>query len=621
MTGQVLESDRHLTPMRDAPKSAVRGWRAGDLVIDLELRRVHLGGERIVLQETPLRLLCLLLEQGGRPVSRRDMHHVLWPRYDWESFERNLNTAVRKLRRAIGDDAREPRLIETLRASGYRWIGPAPRELTVAPSIEIPARLAGDRRQAARPDVIDRRKHPAVIGGLLAGALAALLLVTLWPARSMQPWLVVDAADAVSGTIGASADARSISALLHDAIEGDAPGKGDAVHVTLSIRGGAVTTANVAGAGGAEKIAIADAPFGRERLLAALAERLPAAALKPSGAVLTEAALRAYSEAGTLLVGAAGAEPVERAVGLLESTLSAAPSHSGALRAYARAQRMLAFLARDPTGARDRRLAARAALRRAVVADPQSAAVAADVAHHLFWAEWNAAQAADWYALARREAPQDADILHDYAWFALADERVGDAMAAMNAALAIAPLSVPLHSDLGWFQFRTGHYDDALRQCRIALEMSAKNASAQVCEERALAELGRFGEAWQALRRHMPEWFDAASARDLAALGAEAAYRGAMHLAAQKTRERIGAGFDSAALAAIAGDRAAAEADLAVASALGDPGLHMAPVTPELVHLLGESEARRLARGDPAGGSRPPPRTDGWSRGGGIAYD
>ena len=39
--------------------------------------------------------------------------------------------------------------------------------------------------------------------------------------------------------------------------------------------------------------------------------------------------------------------------------------------------------------------------------------VAADVAHHLFWGEWNAAQAAQWYALARREAPQDAEILRD----------------------------------------------------------------------------------------------------------------------------------------------------------------------------------------------------------------
>jgi Tfp pilus assembly protein PilF len=307
---------------------------------------------------------------------------------------------------------------------------------------------------------------------------------------------------------------------------------------------------------------------------------------------------RAFADAGTQLAGAANVETIERALKLLESTLSAAPGHSGALRAYARAQRMLALLERDPASASDRRLLARDALRRAVVADPRSAAVAADVAHHLFWGEWNAAQAAQWYALARREAPQDAEILRDFAWFALADDRIGDAMAAMNAALAIAPMSVPLHSDLGWFYFRTGRYDDALRQCRIALEISVRDASAQTCEERALSEMGQSAQAWQALRRHAPEWLDAESARALDALDPAQAYRAAMHLAAQKTRGRIGAGFDSASLEAIAGERTAVDADLAAATALGDPGLHLARVTPELVHLLGDSEVRRLAGDD-----------------------
>jgi Tfp pilus assembly protein PilF len=259
---------------------------------------------------------------------------------------------------------------------------------------------------------------------------------------------------------------------------------------------------------------------------------------------------------------------------------------------------MLVLFGRDPAAARDRRLLARDALRRAVVADPSSAAVAADVAHHLFWGEWNSAQAAQWYALARREAPQDAEILRDFAWFALADDRINDAMAAMNAALAIAPMNVPLHSDLGWFYFRTGRYDDALRQCRIALEMSARDASAQTCEERALSEMGQSAQAWAALRRHAPDWLDADSARAFDALDPAQAYRAAMHLAAQQLRGRIGAGFDSAALEAIAGERAAVDADLAAATALGDPGLHLARVSPELVHLLGDSEVRRLAGDD-----------------------
>ena len=139
MTEPVLDSDLHLNYASDLAGSAeipLRGWRAGDLVIDLELRRLYRDGRRVALQETPLRLLCLLLERGGRPVARRELHEALWPRYEWDSFERNVNTAVRKLRQAIGDDAREPRLIETMRASGYRWIGQAPEALSAVPEFE-----------------------------------------------------------------------------------------------------------------------------------------------------------------------------------------------------------------------------------------------------------------------------------------------------------------------------------------------------------------------------------------------------------------------------------------------------------------------------------------------------
>ncbi|HSE11205.1 MAG TPA: hypothetical protein VLB69_01105, partial [Rudaea sp.] len=75
MTEQVLDSDLHLNYAADTRSSGeipLRGWRAGDLTLDIELRRLYRDGKRIALQDTPLRLLCLLLEHGGRPVSRRE---------------------------------------------------------------------------------------------------------------------------------------------------------------------------------------------------------------------------------------------------------------------------------------------------------------------------------------------------------------------------------------------------------------------------------------------------------------------------------------------------------------------------------------------------------------------
>jgi tetratricopeptide (TPR) repeat protein len=598
MTGQVLDSDLYLNSPADRPKSVPRGWRAGALTLDLELRRLRRGDERIALQETPLRLLCLLLERRGRPVVRRELHHALWPRYDWDSFERNLNTAMRKLRRAIGDDAREPRLIETLRSSGYRWIGAEPEPLLDVPD----QRAARDRpcgevavsAGAARPGL----RRMAWGGAIAAGAL--LVAVALWPARAERPWLVVESADAVGGTIGRSSRAHALEELLRNVVAGAAARNvGDPVRVALTIRNGGPVSAEVDGRGPARRVALGDTAFGDELLLAEVAERLPAALVGRGADDLAVPAQRAYADAGTLLVGAADRDTVERALELLESVLSTAPAHTGALRMYARAQRVMAVLGRDPAAATERRRVAHDALRRAVIADPRSAAVALDVARQLFWGEWNDAQAAEWFALARRLAPQDVEVLHAYAWFALAGNRIGEAMQAMNAALAVAPLNLPLHTDLGWFYFRTGRYDDALRQCRIAMGMSPGDSSAEICEQRALAELGRPDEAWEALLRHRPDWLSADDAHRLAALDPAAAYRAAMHLAASSARQKQGAGFDSACLEAIAGEREAVDADLAAAVALRDPGLHLARATPELVRMLGESGVRRLAGDEP----------------------
>jgi len=600
MNEQVLDSDLHLNYAPDLPGSAklpVRGWRAGDLVVDLELRRLYRNGHRVVLQETPLRLLCLLLERKGRPVARRELHEALWPRYEWESFERNVNTAVRKLRQAIGDDAREPRLVETMRASGYRWIGSAPDALSTVPTFEAEANAATGGAATPAPAIASRSTwRRALVPGTIAAGLLALV-AAYFPSQP-RPLLTVDVDNAAADFAAAdTANVQALRKLLAGAIAANAVASDtdEPVHVALTLRDGEPANAEVSGRGGKEHIALGGSTFGPERLLVEVAARMPATAATRADTTLPAPAQRAFAEAGALILGATDTASVERVLALLQSVLSAAPNHAGALRTYARAQRLHAVLGRDPANARERRLLARDALRRAVHADPRSAGIAADVAGQLFWGEWNSKEAADWFALARRAAPQDADVLRSYAWFALADDRIDAALEAMNAALAAAPLSVDLHSDLGWFYFRTGRYDDALRQCRVALQMSPRDESAQTCEERALSELGHAELAWEALLRHAPEWLDAHSIQEFSKAGADRAYRMAMHLAAASTRARYGAGFESASLEAIAGDRSAVDTDLAAAVALGDPGLHMARVTPELARMLGVPAVRHLA--------------------------
>src|SRR5919108_1492381 len=90
--------------------------RAGEL-------RKH--GTRIRLQPKPMHLLCALIERPGEIVTRDELKARLWPDDTFVDFESGLNTAVNRLRLALGDSAEHPRYIETEARSGYRFIAPA----------------------------------------------------------------------------------------------------------------------------------------------------------------------------------------------------------------------------------------------------------------------------------------------------------------------------------------------------------------------------------------------------------------------------------------------------------------------------------------------------------------
>src|SRR5258707_15583033 len=90
-------------------------------VVSGELRR---QGLKIRLQDQPFRLLVLLLDRAGDVVTRDEVRETLWPADTYVDFDHSLNTAVRKLREALGDSAETPRYVETLARRGYRFVAP-----------------------------------------------------------------------------------------------------------------------------------------------------------------------------------------------------------------------------------------------------------------------------------------------------------------------------------------------------------------------------------------------------------------------------------------------------------------------------------------------------------------
>src|SRR5215468_8982520 len=91
---------------------------------DLRSRELRKKGVRIKLQEQPFHVLTVLLQRPGEVVTREELRDYNSPPDTFVDFDNSLNTAINKLREALGDSADNPRFIETLPRRGYRFIAP-----------------------------------------------------------------------------------------------------------------------------------------------------------------------------------------------------------------------------------------------------------------------------------------------------------------------------------------------------------------------------------------------------------------------------------------------------------------------------------------------------------------
>jgi len=96
----------------------------GTFELDLRARELRKGGIRIRLQDQPFEILAMMLDRPGEVVTREALSQRLWPAGTFVDFEHSLNAAVKRLRAALGDEADNPRFVETLHRRGYRFIAP-----------------------------------------------------------------------------------------------------------------------------------------------------------------------------------------------------------------------------------------------------------------------------------------------------------------------------------------------------------------------------------------------------------------------------------------------------------------------------------------------------------------
>jgi DNA-binding winged helix-turn-helix (wHTH) protein/TolB-like protein len=138
--------------------------RFADFEADLRAGELWRQGQRVRIQDLPFRLLAALLERPGDLVTRAELVQRLWRGETFVDFDAGLNTAVGKLREALGDSAESPRLIETVPKRGYRLLVAA-TPVTAAPSAPEPAAPAAPVRA--------QRRAAIAASAVVLGALAA----------------------------------------------------------------------------------------------------------------------------------------------------------------------------------------------------------------------------------------------------------------------------------------------------------------------------------------------------------------------------------------------------------------------------------------------------------------
>jgi len=125
--------------------------RFGLFELDLSAGELRKGGVKLRLQGQPFQVLALLLERAGDVVTREELQQKLWPCDTFVDFDHSLNTAINKVREALGDSASSPRYVETLARRGYRFIAP----------VQAPDRAAAPAEATSGSKAIANEDSPA----------------------------------------------------------------------------------------------------------------------------------------------------------------------------------------------------------------------------------------------------------------------------------------------------------------------------------------------------------------------------------------------------------------------------------------------------------------------------
>jgi DNA-binding winged helix-turn-helix (wHTH) protein len=156
----------------DALHSSAEVFRFGAFEANVHTGELRRDEMKIHLQGQPFLVLVLLLERAGDVVTREELRDRVWPKNTFVEFDYALNTAIKKIRAVLGDDANVPRYIETIPRRGYRFI----TSVSAARDSSFRHQMSVTELGADADRVGWRRERPLLIGMIIMAFLLGYLV-------------------------------------------------------------------------------------------------------------------------------------------------------------------------------------------------------------------------------------------------------------------------------------------------------------------------------------------------------------------------------------------------------------------------------------------------------------
>ena len=186
-------------------------YRFGDFSLHCGKFELSRNGRRLKLERKPLELLVLLVTKHGQVVNREEIAKCLWEEEVFVDIEHGINTAIRKIRQALGDSSELPLYVQTVSGSGYRFIAtvtevePDVAQPSQTPHVPIPdapiesppAAPAEISSAPSLPSADKPRRRLWLVTALGASVLVGLFILTLGPHPLAARFLHRNSLDAI----------------------------------------------------------------------------------------------------------------------------------------------------------------------------------------------------------------------------------------------------------------------------------------------------------------------------------------------------------------------------------------------------------------------------------------